>query len=209
MLTRRPKRKQKVQVPLAGRRDLTRARLIRAARDVIAEKGFHRVSLDEIAARAGLTKGAVYDNFKSKDELFLAVVAVWATERLQRFAWPVGREGSLQERMRRLADAVIADAAQSQSEAPMRAEFLLYTLTHEEVRRHIAKAATQRFAYMRERVLQFVAENELAVPLDTFIVMFEALVPGLMFIRSQGPELVGDETIIAIFESFAAHAAVD
>ena len=188
-----------------GRRELTRERLIRAARDMIAERGFHRVSLDAIAARAGLTKGAFYDNFHSKDELFLAVVGTWSTERIQRFAWPRGRQGTLKERLRRLADAVVADAAASEKEAPMRAEFLLYTLTHEEIRRHISAGAAQRLAYMRERLLEFIAEDELAVPLDTFILMLEALVPGLMFIRSQGADLVRDETIITIFESFAAH----
>src|SRR6185295_6783246 len=199
------KGKGKVSAPVGGRREVTRERLIRAARDMIAERGFHRVSLDSIAARAGFTKGAVYDNFHSKDELFLAVVGAWATERLQRFAWPTGRHGTLKERMRRLADAVIADANAAQKEAPMRAEFLLYTLTHEEIRRHMAGAAAGRLKFIRERLLEIVAEDELAVPLDTFILMLEALVPGLMFIRSQGAELVSDPAIITIFESFAAH----
>jgi AcrR family transcriptional regulator len=200
------KRKPRLTSPEpGGRREQTRDRLIRAARDVIAERGFHRVSLDAIAARAGLTKGAIYDNFHSKDELFLAVVGAWSTERIQRFAWPSGRHGTLKERLRRLADAVIADAAASEKEAPMRAEFLLYTLTHAEIRRHMSGAAAQRLAFMRERLLEFIAEDELAVPLDTFILMLEALVPGLMFIRSQGAGLVRDESIITIFESFAAH----
>ena len=199
------KGKGKVSAPVGGRREVTRERLIRAARDMITERGFHRVSLDAIAASAGLTKGAVYDNFHSKDELFLAVVGAWASERLQRFAWPTGRHGTLKERMRRLAEAVIADADAAQREAPMRAEFLLYTLTHEEIRRHMSGAAAGRLSYIRGRLLEVLAEDELAVPLDTFILMIEALVPGLMFIRSQGAELVTDQAIIAIFESFAAH----
>ena len=37
------------------------------------ERGFHGASLDEIAETAGYWKGAVYSNFDSKDELFLAV----------------------------------------------------------------------------------------------------------------------------------------
>ena len=36
--------------------------------------GFHAASLDEIAAEAGFTKGAVYSNFAGKDELFVAVL---------------------------------------------------------------------------------------------------------------------------------------
>src|SRR6476660_904961 len=41
---------------------------------VFARDGFHGSSLDEVAATAGFTKGAVYSNFKSKDELFLALL---------------------------------------------------------------------------------------------------------------------------------------
>ena len=44
-----------------------------AAATVFAHDGFHAASLDDVAALAGFTKGAVYSNFKSKDDLFLAV----------------------------------------------------------------------------------------------------------------------------------------
>ncbi|GAC1406595.1 MAG: TetR family transcriptional regulator [Chloroflexota bacterium] len=48
--------------------------MIEAAADVIFERGFHAASLMEIASRAGLTTGAVYSNFRSKENLFLAVI---------------------------------------------------------------------------------------------------------------------------------------
>jgi AcrR family transcriptional regulator len=56
------------------RREQTREYLLRAAAQVFAERGFHGASLDEVAAVAGFTKGAVYSNFKSKDDLFLALL---------------------------------------------------------------------------------------------------------------------------------------
>ena len=40
---------------------------------VFARDGFHGASLDDVAATAGFTKGAVYSNFKSKEDLFLAL----------------------------------------------------------------------------------------------------------------------------------------
>src|SRR5687768_14330052 len=48
------------------RREMTREHLLEAAAIVFARDGFHRASLDDIAALAGFTKGAVYSNFKSK-----------------------------------------------------------------------------------------------------------------------------------------------
>ncbi|BBX63681.1 putative TetR-family regulatory protein [Mycobacterium saskatchewanense] len=49
------------------------AALLSAARDVFAERGFHGSTIGEISARAGLTTGAFYSNFDSKDALFLAL----------------------------------------------------------------------------------------------------------------------------------------
>lgn len=56
------------------RRQQTRDHLVQAAAQVFAERGFHGASLDQVAAVAGFTKGAVYSNFSSKDDLFLAVL---------------------------------------------------------------------------------------------------------------------------------------
>jgi AcrR family transcriptional regulator len=53
---------------------MTRQHLLDAAGIVFARNGFHGSTLDEVAATAGFTKGAVYSNFASKDELFLALM---------------------------------------------------------------------------------------------------------------------------------------
>ncbi|MCG7529009.1 TetR/AcrR family transcriptional regulator [Streptomyces sp. OfavH-34-F] len=53
-----------------ARRQATRQRLYEAAVTLIAEKGFSATTVDEIADRAGVAKGTVYYNFKSKTELF-------------------------------------------------------------------------------------------------------------------------------------------
>jgi AcrR family transcriptional regulator len=57
----------------AERREQTRDDLIGAADRCFVEGGFHPTSLDQIAASAGYTKGAVYSNFVSKEDLFFAV----------------------------------------------------------------------------------------------------------------------------------------
>jgi len=56
------------------RRQQTRDHLLEAAARVFGERGYHGASLDDIAAAAGFTKGAVYSNFKSKEDLFLALL---------------------------------------------------------------------------------------------------------------------------------------
>jgi len=56
------------------RKSQTRERLIDAAAAVFAQRGFETATLDEVAAAAGYTKGAVYSNFASKTELFIALI---------------------------------------------------------------------------------------------------------------------------------------
>ncbi len=56
------------------RRQQTRDHLLEAAAQVFGERGYHGASIDDIAAAAGFTKGAVYSNFKSKEDLFLALL---------------------------------------------------------------------------------------------------------------------------------------
>ncbi len=60
--------------PSSDRRSATRAKLLDAALDVFAEKGLHGASVDDLAAAAGFTKGALYSNFATKEELFGAVI---------------------------------------------------------------------------------------------------------------------------------------
>jgi AcrR family transcriptional regulator len=48
-------------------------RVLTAATDLFAGRGFHRTEMDEIARRAGISKGSLYNYFKSKDDLFLYI----------------------------------------------------------------------------------------------------------------------------------------
>lgn len=48
------------------------ALILREAADLLAERGYHEMSLDEIAARVGISKGTIYLHFASKEELVLA-----------------------------------------------------------------------------------------------------------------------------------------
>src|ERR1700730_14878841 len=51
----------------------THSRLLNAAEQVFVRDGYEGAQLDEIAAMARRSKGAVYTHFKSKEDLFLAL----------------------------------------------------------------------------------------------------------------------------------------
>lgn len=81
------------------RRELTRTALLEAAAEVFARRGFYGASLDEIAATAGFTRGAIYKNFDDKEGLFLGAIerraqnrlaafSDWFDERIEEGTWP-------------------------------------------------------------------------------------------------------------------------
>lgn len=70
------------------RDDDLRQKLIDAATAAFAENGYHGSSLDDIGARAGVTKGGVYFHFDGKEELFFAVLDHWQQRRRRQLTVP-------------------------------------------------------------------------------------------------------------------------
>jgi len=70
-----------------------RERLLSAAIDLFSARGFHAVGLDQVIARAGVTKTTFYKHFESKDELMLEAVRMrdaWEMEAWGRAAQTLG-----------------------------------------------------------------------------------------------------------------------
>jgi AcrR family transcriptional regulator len=66
----------------SARKAETRARLLEAAARVYARRGFNGATLEEVAAEAGFTKGAVYGHFGSKENLLLALMEEHLTQQI-------------------------------------------------------------------------------------------------------------------------------
>src|ERR1700759_2176712 len=89
--------------PKGDKRDRTRAALLEAARGLVREKGYARTTLEEVAARAGMTTGAIYGNFRNREELFIELGQAY---------WPpikpkVPAGATFGEAMRAMATALI------------------------------------------------------------------------------------------------------
>lgn len=61
----------------ADHKQKTRQRIVESARELFNRRGFADVSIDEIMARAGLTRGGFYNHFKAKEELYAEAVSVY------------------------------------------------------------------------------------------------------------------------------------
>lgn len=181
----------KERLTRAERRERTREELISAAERLFIERGFHATSVDEIAFEAGYTKGAVYSNFESKEDLFFAVYerrvdrVVADYEQILREDGPViGTERMVTEAARRRGreDGWLA----------VFFEFWAHVVRRPELR--------ERFARIHARVLEpligaterVVEERGIELPVDArgYTVAIYAMTIGLSLERLTQPNVV-------------------
>jgi AcrR family transcriptional regulator len=89
-------------VPRLSRADSqarTRELLSDTAQRLFLRDGYHATSLEKVAEAAGFSKGAVYSNFRNKDELCLVVVDRIYAERVQAIAEVFNRGGDVEQRL--------------------------------------------------------------------------------------------------------------
>jgi AcrR family transcriptional regulator len=92
----------------------TRAKLIAAAAELFARKGFHAVSAEAVADAADRTTGALYNHFGSKDGLLLALVEQWLDESAARILADVEGSPDLDGRLHALwSDSMAPDPVNS------------------------------------------------------------------------------------------------
>jgi AcrR family transcriptional regulator len=177
----------------------TRAKLLEAARALIREKGHEHTTLEEIAERAGMTTGAIYGNFKNRDDLFIALgQTYWAPIKPK-----VNPGASLVEIMRAMADATIAAIPDRKAAAVGRLTGLAYTLENEEMREQVLKVTADSYAFGEQWLSTVTRKEELPMPAGQFVRVLHAMIEGLVLQRVLTPELISDKMIRAAFASLA------
>jgi AcrR family transcriptional regulator len=178
----------------------TRATLLDAARAVIREKGYERTTLQEVARRAGMTSGAIYGNFKNRDELFIALAETyWAPVR------PKFKPGaSLPEIMRALADATLAAIPERQTVAPGRLTGMAYALKQPAMQTRVREITAASYDFGAEWLRASVDADALPMPPERLVVVIHALIEGLTFQRLLTPELVPDDVFYSAFAALAS-----
>src|SRR5215831_297350 len=188
--------------PKGDKRERTRTKLLEAARSLIREKGHEHTTLEDIAGKAGMTTGAIYGNFKNRDDLFISLGQTY---------WPpikpkVKPGSSFPAIMRAMAEATIAAIPDRSAAAVGRLTGLAYTLTHEELRVQVREVTAQSYAFGEQWLRAVTTEEDLPMPADQLVRVLHALIEGLVFQRLLTPDLVPDEIFRAAFGALAASA---
>jgi len=182
-----------------GKRARTRKKLIEAAAAVIGKKGFDQASLEEIAAHAGMTRGAIYGNFKDKDELFLALIEThWKP-----IIPPLKPGASFREQMRIFGRTVSQEARLRRPHAATAVAFQLYTLTHAPLRAAITKRNAAVYQWLARELIRVIPAKELPMPPERFVCVLDTMITGLLFTYFQTPDLITEQVFISAFEALA------
>ncbi len=182
----------------SARRAQTRARLLEAAAQVYARRGFAGAALEEVASEAGFTKGAVYGHFGSKENLLMALVEEY-------LAGQVAEQMTLFDRDRATWERPLAGSERAMErlrEYPERfrlfVELWVYAQRDERLRERLAGG----LAAMRATFARFAAESSADAGFDVpagvpeqFANVMLGLGVGLSMLELSEPEVVPTELL--------------
>ncbi len=179
------------RVTRAESKERTRQRLLAEAQRLFRERGYAATSLEQIAAAAEVTKGAIYGHFASKEDLMIS--ALEAAPAPDYSATLNDESRSLPERLAAYGRAVAAEQPGDTEELAVHLEFYAALLRSPD--------ALQRYAGRRERRLQDLAEADDADDDDLVAearqvdawVIGQAMLVGLQVYKRLAPGLVTPE----------------
>jgi AcrR family transcriptional regulator len=190
----------------------TRARLMDSAAALAASRGIEGASLDAVAQAAGFTKGAVYANFRSKEELFLAMLDAHFDARLAEIDQILATDIDPDEQARQAAEGMMRMLAAEPGTHRLFFEFAVHAARNEDFREQLVA----RYRGLRERLAELLADRvrrlgiEPVVPSDDVAAMAFAMANGVALERLLEPEAVADtmfgDMLAAFFRGLRAAA---
>ena len=187
----------------------TRRRLVDAAARVGARRGLAAASLDEVAQVAGYTKGAVYANFASKEELFLAVLDERFAERLEEiervFDTDAAPTVQAAEAGAELSRAMAADRDWQR----LFLEFAVHAARDAAFRERLTaryRTLRERIAAILERRMQETGVTAAVSPADLALMTF-AMANGVALESLLEPEAVPEDLLARMYAILAEGAA--
>lgn len=157
----------------------TRARLLDAAQVVFARMGYHGSSIDLVAAEAGYSKGAVYSNFASKEDMFLELLRFYMDRDLGELGEIVDKEPKqlFPENSRWLENlhALVPDFP------TMMIELQLHARRNPEFAKAFYPLQQRKMVGVAEIIRKYFAASDTELPMDALDLAYiiEALVHGL------------------------------
>ena len=189
-----------------AKQEQTRDGLLDAGARVFARRGYHQASVEEIAAEAGFTTGAVYSNFAGKEELFLALADREVADRIAE----IRAVGDAAERGEAPGAAAAEQARAFVEQDPdwplLFYEFWSFGVRNAKIREEFAKrrdAVRDALADTLERTAQQLG-FQLRFPAPQLATAVSAALNGLAFERAANPDAIPDEVFAEFISAVLA-----
>jgi AcrR family transcriptional regulator len=185
------------------RAEMTRARLIQSAEKVFARDGFEAAKLEEIAADAGYTRGAVYANFESKEDLFFALLESEISARVALLEREMDKARDPGAKLKAMRDFFLNNTLDRRW-CLLALEFKLFAVRHPEVKRRLA-AMHRRFVEPRVGFLEEVMSalgRELPASAYAMGVSLAALGNSLTLEHMLDPSLMDEKDVRPVMANF-------
>ncbi len=189
--------------PPEGKRARTRRKLIDAASAIIREKGYAHVSMEAVAARAGVTRGSIYGNFRDRNDLIAAVGA----ERAPR-VFPAPTPGAdLRTQLRAVGKTIAEAARRHRHDTIYWSAYMTYVQSDEELKRRSAEQGRMVRKMIVDAWSAALPPGAMPMPVETFVKVLMTLTTGLIMAHSMSPEDFGEDVIVAAFDALAGPGA--
>jgi AcrR family transcriptional regulator len=165
----------------------TKAKLFEAAQRIFANSGFERATIDQIARRAGFSRGAFYAHFNNKEDLFFALVQQRASEQLAQLCSQL--QGATEEQSRALIWELCKNRLRDSQWSLLLIEFKLYIGRR---RAHSVKTAA-KLQSLRQSMQTY--SRGILPEQGSQRTLFEALVDGLCLQQAYNEPFLSDAEI--------------
>jgi AcrR family transcriptional regulator len=118
--------------------EATLEKILEAALPVLAQSGYERATIDRIVEAAGLSKGAFYTHFASKEELFIAMLERRLTYNLGRVKALCRLEGSAAEWLVKVLDTLLTFSLEIKDWRSLSIEFMAHGMRNADIGKRIA-----------------------------------------------------------------------
>jgi AcrR family transcriptional regulator len=170
--------------------DQRRHQIMDAALNVFSHLGFERASMDDIAKEAGVSKGALYLYYKSKDAIIAKLLQLFFDQALKQVKLLAAGEGSVTEQLLAFTRVLTREMDRMAAMQPISLQFYAIAARHATIRQHLRAYFADYRALMEEVIQRGIAQGELRAdisPAETAVTL-TALLEGLALLWLIDPQ---------------------
>ena len=189
--------------------DERKSQIIEAAMNVFTRLGLNKARMDDIADESGLSKGALYWYFKSKDEIIAAILGSFIDRELEDLKAFIEKEGSAVVRLNHLVEMVQQDMKRMQRWMPLMYEFYALALRNARTRT-VFTEYFRNYTYVLTAIIQQGINRGEIRPVSArdFAVAMVATLEGTFLVYLYDPENVNIESSLQLSLGYLLESVV-